>query len=208
MKTAALCSFGKDSLFAIYKYGKVDEIIMTDITFPRPSPHILNYEIAKIAAGRMGVNLKRVKLRKGKEKDDLAEALSDMDKVIAGNLFLEEHKIWLEDVAKMAGVDYEEPLWNYDTKKLLRDIISAGFEPLIVGIDTRKIGREYLGKILTGEIAEEFINMDIDPCGEYGEYHTMVLNSPLYKKRIEIGGGEIIEHDEYALFKARVSESP
>ncbi len=208
MKTAALCSFGKDSLFAIYKYGKVDRIIMTDITFPRPSPHILNYEIAKIAAERMGVKLRRVKLRKGFEKEDLANALIDMDRVIAGNIFLEEHKQWLEEVANMAGVDYREPIWNYDTSQLLRDVISAGFEPLIVGVDTKKMGMEFLGKIIDEEMAESILNLDIDPCGEYGEYHTMVLNSPLYSKRIEIDGGERIVQDGYGLFKARVRESP
>ena len=112
---------------------------MTDITFPRESPHILNYEIARIASERMGVELRRVKLRKGSEKEDLAKALVDMDRVIAGNIFLEEHRQWLEDVANMGGVDYRELLWNYDTSELLKDVISAGFEPLIVGVDTKKM---------------------------------------------------------------------
>ncbi len=206
MKVAALSSFGKDSLFAIHKYGKVDAIIFTEINFPRPSPHILNYRIAEKAAEHMSVYLKKVKLRKGKEKEDLARALQNFDMVIAGNVFIEEHRKWLESVAKIAGIDYDEPLWGYDTEKLLFDIIKEGFEAIIVGVDTKKLDVSYLGKILNEEIAENILQRDVEPCGEFGEYHTMVINSPLYRRKIDICGGASFVQDGYGFFKARICE--
>ena len=208
MRVAALSSFGKDSLYAIYKYGMVDVIIVTEIEFPRISPHILNFHIAELASKYMGIPLRKVKLRKGKEKEDLVSELQNFDKVIAGNIFLEEHRQWLEDVASKAGVDYEEPLWNYDTQKLLLEIISAGFEPLIVGLDPEKIDKKYLGKILDGKVAEYIFSLDIDPCGEYGEYHTMAINAPMYARRIDVDGGDIFFKNGYGLFKAKISKNP
>jgi diphthine-ammonia ligase len=207
MKVVALTSFGKDSLYASYLYGKVDLFLMNELNFPRPSPHVVNIEIAKEIAKSIGVPMKKIKLRKGHEKEDLANFLSQYDKVIAGNIFLEEHRKWLESVSKMAGVNYEEPIWGMKTESLLKRIISDGFEAMIVGIDTTKLPPDLLGKIIDEEVAEIIIESGIDPCGEYGEYHTMVLNSPMHRWRVDVEEERRYDYGGYAILKARVCKS-
>jgi len=204
MKVVALTSFGKDSLYASYLYGDVDLFLMNELSFPRPSPHVVNIDVAREIAKSIGIPMKMIKLRKGREKEDLANFLSQYDKVVAGNIFLEEHREWLESVAYMAGVDYEEPIWGMNTEELLRRIVAEGFEAMIVGLDTKKLPSELLGRVIDEEVAEIIIESGVDPCGEYGEYHTMVLNSPLHRWKIRVEEESRNDYGGYAILKARV----
>jgi diphthine-ammonia ligase len=44
----------------------------------------------------------------------------------------------------------------------------------------------WLGKQIDGAFAEEMEKRGIDVCGEYGEYHTLVVDGPIFNRRIEI----------------------
>ena len=59
------------------------------------------------------------------------------------------------------------------------------------------MGEEYLGKILTKELAQELAEKGIDPCGENGEFHTLVLNCPLFSEAIELPNFTKITHSDY-----------
>jgi diphthamide synthase (EF-2-diphthine--ammonia ligase) len=59
------------------------------------------------------------------------------------------------------------------------------------------MGEKFLGRILSHEIVEELQSIDVDPCGENGEFHTLVLNCPLFKKRIEAQVTGKVLHENY-----------
>jgi uncharacterized protein (TIGR00290 family) len=79
------------------------------------------------------------------------------------------------------------------------EIIESGFEVTIVSIKDGLLGKEWLGR----RIDERFItdlrdlNESIDPCGENGEFHTLVTDGPIFKKKIIISGSEGVLREGY-----------
>ena len=121
--------------------------------------------------------------------------------VVFGDILLEEHKRWTARVCEELGVKAFSPLYGEDEKKLMTEFLDAGFEAMIVCVKLDKLSEDLLGRIFDRELIKALENAGIDPCGEYGEYHTLVLDGPIFKKRIEVLEGQI-EHIPrgYAVF--------
>ena len=68
---------------------------------------------------------------------------------------------------------------------LVNEMIEKGIVTMIVSCNL-EMGESYLGKILTKELAQELQEKGIDPCGENGEFHTLVINCPLFSEAIEL----------------------
>ncbi|MEN3035208.1 MAG: ATP pyrophosphatase [Candidatus Methanosuratincola sp.] len=190
-EAAALLS-GKDSLFAILQAERiglcVKELISMVTTFGQPSPHIENLGALKKAAESMRKRLRIVDLRDG--EGILVGALRDSGAgaLVAGDVFVEDHVKWLEGVCRRAGMGVVEPLYGIRTGTALKEMLDEGFVVKIIGVDTRLLGEEWLGFTLSRENLEEFLGGigNADPLGENGEYHTLVLDCPLYSRRLEV----------------------
>lgn len=192
MKAASLFSGGKDSIYAMYlaeKQGiKVEHLVCLIPSFPSPSPHAENIAALKILAEAMKKNLTIVDFHKGKE--ELVKMLKNLnvDTLVAGDIFLEEHVSWLEKTCGRAGVDLLEPIFGRKTSDLFHEIFNSGFKALIIGVDVRYLGEKWLGFTLSTETANTFLveTEDVDPLGENGEYHTLVIECPLYPTSFKI----------------------
>jgi uncharacterized protein (TIGR00290 family) len=77
------------------------------------------------------------------------------------------------------------PLWGRDTKELILEIIDSGFKSVVVAVKADLLGKEWLGRIIDRKFVEE-LNPEIDPCGEKGEFHTLVIDGPLFSEPIKI----------------------
>lgn len=192
MKAAGLFSGGKDSLYAVYlseKRGVEVECLISLIpSFSRPSPHAENVEALKLLAEAMNRSHIVVDLRKGLGK--LVEILKslEVDALVAGDVLIEDHVSWLEGICDRAGVTLLEPLYGRRTLDVFHEIFSSGFKATIIGVDVRHMGDEWLGFTISKENAHMFLlkKGQIDPLGENGEYHTIVIGSPLYPKSFKI----------------------
>jgi uncharacterized protein (TIGR00290 family) len=195
MKAAGLFS-GKDSLYAIYlaeKQGaKVEDLICLITSLPWPSPHVENIDSLKTLAESMKKRLTIVDLHKG--EGEFVEALRglNIDTLVAGDVFVEDHVSWLEKVCGRAGISLLEPLFGRNTSDLFHEILDSGFKATIICVDARYLGEEWLGFTLSSETASKFLSETegVDPLGENGEYHTMVIECPLYSKPFKIKSSE------------------
>ncbi|MFQ6095771.1 MAG: hypothetical protein ACE5NN_06475 [Candidatus Bathyarchaeia archaeon] len=79
-------------------------------------------------------------------------------------------------------------MFGRDTTKLFKEIFNSGFKAVIIGVDTKCLGEEWLGFKLDKETAARFLSRirHVDPLGENGEYHTLVTECPLYPKPLKI----------------------
>jgi diphthine-ammonia ligase len=59
------------------------------------------------------------------------------------------------------------------------------------------VGPGFLGRTLSAETVADLEAAGADPCGENGEYHTLVLNCPLFAQRLEVGFGDKRLHGEH-----------
>jgi uncharacterized protein (TIGR00290 family) len=192
MKAAGLFSGGKDSLYAVYHSEEqgveVEYLVSLIPSFSRPSPHAENIEALKLLVEAMNRSHIIVDLHKGSGK--LIDTLKNLkvDALVARDLLIEDHVSWLEEICGRAGITLLEPLYGRRTLDIFHEIFSSGFKATIIGVDVRYIGEGWLGFTISKENAHMFLskNGQIDPLGENGEYHTIVIGSPLYPKIFKI----------------------
>ncbi|MBA7661316.1 hypothetical protein ES703_69331 [subsurface metagenome] len=109
---------------------------------------------------------------------------------VFGDIDFEEHRQWIDRVCQEVDIVAHLPLWGDSQDKILRDFIGLGFEAVIVATKADFFGREWLGQRIDLDFIKHLEELketnDITPCGEAGEYHTLVIDGPLFKKRMEI----------------------
>jgi len=115
---------------------------------------------------------------------------------IFGDIDLQEHRDWEEKVCAAAGLTAVLPLWKQDRKKLVTQVLEAGFEVMIVSCN-EAMGESFIGRMLSPVLVHELVSMGIDPCGENGEYHTLVLDCPLFTKKISATVSHKLHHHHY-----------
>jgi uncharacterized protein (TIGR00290 family) len=94
---------------------------------------------------------------------------------------------WLGRVLKEVGLTPVKPLWMGDTKQICLDYLKTGFKATVVRTKLELLGLEWLGRTLDRKFYDDILKLgNVDPCGEGGEYHTVVTDGPTFKKKIEI----------------------
>jgi diphthine-ammonia ligase len=124
---------------------------------------------------------------------------------VFGDIDLEPHKQWVERVCGEAGVTPHEPLWKGNRRSLVREFIEAGFKARIVVVNTKLMPKRFLGRDITMEIAEELETVNVDACGENGEYHSFAYAGPLFSKTLKLTNEGQSEHDGYAFLNFTAS---
>src|SRR4030042_1098546 len=117
--------------------------------------------------------------------------------LITGDIYLQEHKDWIDRVCGESGVKAVLPLWEMDTAQLLTDFIQAGFKAIIVSVKAKFLGKEWLGRQVDSKLASELGQLGIDVCGEAGEFHTFVYDGPAFKKPVKIGKAVPIARNDH-----------
>ena len=105
--------------------------------------------------------------------------------VVFGDIYLDEHKDWVERVCKLEGMKAFLPLWGANPDGLLREMDSLGIEAIVVSC-LEILGRDFVGTRLTSNVSPWLKSQDVCPCGENGEYHTLVVNGSGFSKKIVI----------------------
>ncbi len=115
---------------------------------------------------------------------------------VFGDIDLQPHRDWEEKVCHNAQLTAVLPLWQQNRKALVLQMLNVGIETIIVSCNTT-MGEYFLGKTLTPTLIDTIEELGVDACGENGEFHTLVLNCPLFSKRIEVTRKNKILHDGY-----------
>lgn len=201
-------SGGKDSVLALYKAmqeGKaMGLIVMLEEEGERSRSHRMPPELIRAQAKSIGLPVymaasswtdyeqKFIHLLE-RAKQQGAEVL------VTGDLDMPEHGCWHDRVSKLAGLKLAMPLWETDHRLAVEEFINLGFTTMIVTVNVSLGMRaDDLGRILTHEYVRELRSRGIDPCGEGGEFHTTVIDGPIFTHRIPVIQREIIQEGDYA----------
>ena len=124
---------------------------------------------------------------------------------VFGDIDLQPHRDWEEKVCTSAGLHAFLPLWKQDRKALVAQMLEAGIHTRIVSCNT-VMGSSYLGRVLTAALVEELEQIGIDPCGENGEFHTLVVDCPLFIQPINVEIANPVLHNNYWFSEIRLVE--
>jgi uncharacterized protein (TIGR00290 family) len=124
-------------------------------------------------------------------------ATQRVERIAFGDLFLEDIRKYRENQLKGTGVEPIFPLWGIPTAELAEQMLSAGLEAYISSVDLKKLPTHIAGLKWSRNLIAEF-PQDIDPCGENGEIHTVVVAGPMFQKPIPVKIGETVERNGFA----------
>ena len=189
-------SGGKDSCYAMMqaiKQGFVPKVLlnMMNENGKVSRSHGLSLSILNQQAQKMKLPLEAIPATWGDYEAKFIAVLKtlktkyNLQAAVFGDIDLQPHKDWEDKVCQAAELQSVLPLWQQDRIILVNKMIENGIVTMIVSCNTQ-MGENYLGKILTKELAQELLKKGIDPCGENGEFHTLVINCPLFYEAIEL----------------------
>jgi diphthine-ammonia ligase len=197
MKLAVSWSGGKDSALACHRMMKSGHEIGFLLNFisgehRRSCSHGLDAGLMAAQARCVGIPFVQketsgdMSAYEGEFKE-AATALkqSGVEGIVFGDIYLDEHRVWFERVCGEIGLQAVEPLWNIDTGALMQELLNEGFKAVIVSCK-EELGDDIVGRVLDPGLAAELVRRGSCVCGEKGEYHTLVVDGPIFHKRISI----------------------
>jgi len=112
---------------------------------------------------------------------------------------IETHKPLVDRICNDLDIDLLLPLWKQNSEKIVNEIINAGFEVILVSVRDGFLGKEWLGRRIDDKFIADLrkANSTVDSCGENGEFHTLVLDGPIFKKKIIITRSDPIHKEGY-----------
>ena len=198
MKLAALISGGKDSSFAIYKAlqeGHEVTDLVTIISANEDSYmfHSANIHLTGLIADACGIPLTSQISTGAKEKElkDLKKALSQLniDGVIVGAIESEYQASRVRRICDELGIKMYAPLWHMESERLLREMTKL-MDIRIVKVAAAGMDESWLGRRFDEKLIEDLKALNrkyrVHIAGEGGEYESLVLDAPFYKKRIDL----------------------
>ncbi len=208
MKVFVSWSGGKDCMFAAYRFlhENNDNSIHSLLHMERAkSAHGFDNDLLREQADAMGLPLTIAKVGAEGYEAAFKSALSSLKEAgvshgVFGDIYLEEHRTWVERVCGEVGVTPIFPLWGMGTESIMQEFVASGFKTLIVAIHKEMVSGEYLGCTIDRAFIESFGTLpDVDICGERGEYHTFVYDGPLFRRQAKYRPGEIIEDKKHLI---------
>ena len=116
--------------------------------------------------------------------------------VVFGDIMGDGHREWNERVCQAHGLTAIMPLWAQPTDQLVREFIALRGEARLVTVREPLLDRSWLGLTLTEETVRHLESIGVDPCGEFGEYHTIVTNCPRFSSPLTVVTGESVRRGD------------
>ncbi|MFG0589143.1 diphthine--ammonia ligase [Acinetobacter sp. YQ_14] len=209
-------SGGKDSSLALYhalQSGTViGLIVMLEEQGQRSRSHAMPLDIIQAQADAIGLPVFMASSSWADYEDKFIDLMNQAKQkgaevLVTGDLDMPQHGCWHDSVTQQVGLKLAMPLWLRPHREVVEEFINLGFRSVIVTVNL-KLGMkvEDLGKILTLEYIQELESRDIDPCGEGGEFHTTVIDGPIFNKAIPIRQCNIVYHEEYAFLPLELDQ--
>lgn len=183
-------SGGKDSVYALYSALK-EGLNVKHLMFIQTGgkAHLENQRMIDLISEATGIPAVIV----GKKPQDVGKALKKLgaDLLVSGVTTTPEHLDYYREILDPIGVKQYAPLFGKDPLTGLAEMQQIGFRCLVIEVDTALgANKDWLGKVIDQAILDEIrkrvAEKKINPIGEWGEYHTLVIDCPIYKKKIEV----------------------
>jgi len=199
LKVAALFSGGKDSCYAARLAEEEGHDLDYLVSMYSENPdsymfHTINIGVTELQAYSWGKEHVETKTRgvKEKELDDLEKCLQglDVEGVVTGAIASSYQKERVDRICGELGLEHLSPLWGRERKGLLNEMLRSGMTIVFSAVAAHGLDQRWLGAKLDRQAVNRLVELSerfgVDPCGEGGEYESLVLDAPWFRYRIVI----------------------
>lgn len=184
MEFAASFSGGKDSTLAIKRMldrgHRIVAIIVSGKEDKESSwTHNIKREYFKKAAEIFRCELIFTDTNVEDYEEKFEKALSEAKKLgaqacIFGDIDIVEHIKWNNRRCQNIGIECIHPLLFEDRKSIAKEFISTSIKANIVKIDESTLSEDLIGQVYEQSFIDKLEKLQVDPCGENGEFHTKI----------------------------------
>ncbi|MCD4759493.1 diphthine--ammonia ligase [archaeon] len=202
-KVASLYSSGKDSTYALQLIKEEGYNVNCLVTIKSKNKdsymyHTPNIDLVSLQAKALELPLLIQKTSGIKEDElkDLEKALNKAKKnfkisgVVTGALFSEYQASRIKKICKKLDLVCFNPLWHKDQPNYMKELLDNNYKIIFSSIAVDGLDESWLGKEITSEDVDKLIKLHykngLNVAGEGGEFESLVLDCPLFKKKIKI----------------------
>jgi uncharacterized protein (TIGR00290 family) len=201
-RAAISWSGGKDSYSAFElaksEFDIVAGVTMVDELGARSRSHGVRVELLQQQMRALGIEHVTRKCEWSSYEQELVDGLKELrmdygvSHVVYGDIVYPEHRASAERFASAAGLNAVEPLWGKTTAAVVQGFLQSRGRALIVTVGARWLDSTWLGVELTEDRVARLAELGVDPCGENGEYHTFVTDSPSFAEPVQVELGQVV----------------
>ena len=221
MKILVSWSSGKDSAWMLHVLrrdgiGQPAALLTTmNDAVDRVAMHGVRADVLRAQAQAAGLPLITVSLPypcsndvyEARMSEAVAAAVRDgFTHVAFGDLFLADVRQYREDRLAGTGLTPIFPLWEQPTAGLAREMIRGGLKARLTCVDQRVLPARFAGRAFDEELLKD-LPAGIDPCGERGEFHSCIVDGPMFSRPLDVKGGEIVERGDFVYADVMLSAS-
>ncbi len=198
-----LFSGGKDSTYVVYKAIQEGLCVKCLITMRSENTesymfHTSAIEMTGLQSEALGIPIRYFNTRGLKEKEllDLEEAIKQAMKEFGfkvlgvGALASEYQRARVKKICDSLGLEMFAPIWKIDQKEYLKILVENSFDVRFTAIGALGLDESWLGRSLDESSLKSLIELQgkygLHLGGEGGEYETLVLDCPVFSKRIKV----------------------
>ncbi len=209
MKFVMSYSCGKDSTLALHKmiesgHEPIALIIMVNEEVDRSFFHGADALMLQEYSKALQIPLLLTKTRGGQYGEAMEESLRKAvhmgaEAACFGDIDIESNRRWSEERCTSAGIKAVFPLWQRKRSENVYELVELGYQCLIKSLNHTVLPKTFLGKIMDQKVIEEMKQYGIDICGENGEYHTLVMDGPIFHSTVAYTAGELLDFGDYSV---------
>ena len=202
MKAAILFSGGKDSTMATYKAIDEGYYVKYLVSMHSHNPHsymfhVPNIHLTELISQAIEIPLLQAETPgyKEEELEDLEKMLIklknlDIETIFTGAIASEYQKSRIDNLCQEIGLKSIAPLWGRDPLEYMEEIVDLGFEVLITSVAADGLDESWLGRKIDKELLDDLVELHhkhgLHLAFEGGEAETLVIDGPIFKKRLHI----------------------
>ena len=207
MKLGVLFSGGKDSYLAMHLASE-EHVISCLLTIDSSNQdswmfHTPAIKLTKLQSKSLGIPqiIQDTEGIQDEELDDLFKLVKNakdkysIEGIITGALASTYQSTRIQKICNELGLWCFNPLWQLSQEKLLDKLQTYKITSIVTGVAAEPFDESWLGKELDSAVINELLSFSkkyrINPAGEGGEFESLVINAPMFAKRLEIISSEI-----------------
>jgi diphthine-ammonia ligase len=213
MRVAVLATGGKDSALALRRVlneGYEVKYLVSMIPLREDSWmfHYPNIHLVDLFAEAVEIPLMKAETSgiKEKEVEDLKRLIEKLDVkgIVSGPIASNYQKTRIDRICEQLKLNSITPLWHENPLSILKEILELKFEVIITGVYAHGFTRKWLGIKIDENTVKALMELnreyDVSLVGEGGEYETLVIDAPFFKKRIKIIEAEKVWDNQSGYF--------